>query len=230
MSRAVEDLLDRAWAALGSGNTRRARSMARRAARDPAHRAEALHVQGRAALDEGRPTEALELLDRARGRGGDWPDLFYDIGLAHEDLGQERERVAAFLAVHDSDPEWDADVAGHLMEDELVAVAEELLGELPGEMREKLGTVPIIVEERPTRDLVQEGFDPRALGLFDGPPWSEQGLTGPALNRIVLYRANIAAVAPDLGEAREQVRITLLHETAHFFGLDEQGVADLGLS
>jgi predicted Zn-dependent protease with MMP-like domain len=77
---------------------------------------------------------------------------------------------------------------------------------------------------------VQEGFDPRALGLFDGPPWSEQGLTGPALNRIVLYRANIAAVSPDLREAREQVRITLLHETAHFFGLDEGGVAELGLA
>jgi len=230
MSRAIEELLDRAWDALKTGKTSRARSMARRAARDPAHRSEAIHIQGRVCLDLGRPEEALELFSRALELGGDWPDLFYDVALAHEDLGNERERVDAFLEVHRRDPDWDAEVASLLDEDALAAVAEELLDNLPDEMRSKLGNVPIIVEDRPTRDLVEEGFDPRALGLFDGPPYSEQGLTGPALNRIVLYRANIAAIAPDIDEAMEQVRITLLHETAHFFGLDESGVADLGLA
>lgn len=230
MSRAVEDLLDRAWSELHAGHVVRARSLARRAARHRNHRPEALHVLGRIALDRARPTEALELLAESVQLGGDWPDLFYDIGLAHEDLGHERERVESFLEVHARDPEWDAEIAAHLAEDELVAAAEELLSELPPEMRDKLVNVPVIVEDRPTRDLVEEGFDPRALGLFDGPPYSEQGLTGPALNRIVLYRANIASIAREIGEARKQVRVTLLHETAHFFGLDEDAVADLGLA
>jgi predicted Zn-dependent protease with MMP-like domain len=230
MSRITEDLLDRAWDALHAGNLMRARSLARRAARDPLLRAEATHLQGRIALDRGRPADALALLESAVDQGGDWPDLHYDIGLAHEDLGQEKERIAAFLLVHQADPQWDAEATGHLDENQLVAAAEAVLAELPQEMHDKLGHVPVIVEDRPTRDLVEEGFDPRALGLFDGPPYSEQGLTGPALNRIVLYRANIAAVAPDLAEALAQVRITLLHETAHFFGLDEAGVAELGLA
>jgi predicted Zn-dependent protease with MMP-like domain len=230
MSNATEEMLDRAWEALRAGRNGRARSLARRAARDRSCRAEALHIQGRIALDTGRPAEALALLDEALATGGDWPDLYYDLGLAHEDLGHERERVEAFLEVHRLDPAWDTEVASHLSEEELTAVAEQLLDELPEEMSSKLSNSPIIVEDRPTRDLVVDGFDPRALGLFDGLPYSEQGLSGPALNRIVLYRANIAAATLDANEAREQVRITLLHETAHFFGLDEAAVADLGLA
>ncbi len=106
---------------------------------------------------------------------------------------------------------------------------EEKLDVLPGEIVEKLVNVPIIAEERPSPDLVKQGFDPRSMGLFEGVPWSDQGLSGPALGRIVLYRANIAAYARTPEEADEQVRITLLHETAHFFGLDEEGVSRLGL-
>jgi len=230
MARALERLLDKAWADLSDGNHLAARSGARRAARDPALRAEALHLLGRIALDRGEAAEALRALEASRKEGADWPDLFYDIGLAHEDMGDTRSMIAAFLIVLDKDPQHDDIVTRHLDEDELVATAVALLEELPPEMTSKMGNVPVMVEERPARHLVEEGFDPRALGVFEGAPWSEQGLTGPALNRIVLYRANIAAVTRGPADAREQVRITLLHETAHFFGLDEDGVADLGLA
>ena len=229
MPRVLEDLLDRAWRALDDGNLVRARSLARRAARDPSHRGEARHLLGRIALERDDPRAALVLLEQARAAGGDSPDLFYDLGIAHELLGHERERVAAFLEVHARDPEWDVAVGRHLDEDALVAEAEQVLAELPDEILSRLGPVPIIVEDRPTRDLVEEGFDPRALGLFDGPPWSEQGASGPALNRIVLYRVNIAASTASAAEAREEVRITLLHETAHFFGLEEADMERFGL-
>jgi predicted Zn-dependent protease with MMP-like domain len=136
----------------------------------------------------------------------------------------------AFLEVWELDPAYDKELRFQLDEDRLVEVAERALDELPEEMRRPLAGVPIIVEDRPTRDLVEEGFDPRALGLFDGPPWSEQGLTGPQLNRIALYRVNIAAACRSQAEAEEQVRITLLHETAHFFGVEEDGMDDLGLA
>jgi predicted Zn-dependent protease with MMP-like domain len=232
MSRAIEKMLDDAWAAIGAGNMVKARSLARRASRGAKAelKAEALHALGRIELDEDLPEDALRLLCEAKRLGGDWPDLAYDIGLAHEALGDDAGMRRAFLEVLDRDPEYDADLPIRIDEDRLVEIAEQLLEELPDEMRRCLADVPIIVEDRPTRDLVEEGFDPRALGLFDGPPWSEQGLTGPQLNRIVLYRTNIAAACRNGAEAEEQVRITLLHETAHFFGLDEDGVADLGLA
>jgi len=223
-------MLDRAWAALDRGDPARARLLARRCAGDPAHRAEAYHLLGRAALDADDPEKALDLLGRARDLGGDWADLLYDIGIAHEAIGDLAARTEAFLEVLALDEQEDPELTGHLGEDDLVAAAEESLEELPEEMLSRLGTVPVLVEERPAAHLVEEGFDPRALGLFDGPPWSEQGLTGPASNRIVLYRANIAAAAQSPREAARQIRITLLHETAHFFGLDEDEVAALGLA
>jgi len=176
------------------------------------------------------PAGALRDLERAGTLGGSWPDLFYDLGVVHEMLGHEGERRACFLAAHDGDAAAERRPSPVFDENELVKAAEELLAELPDEITSRLGHVPILVEERPARHLVEEGFDPRALGLFDGPPYSEQGSTGPALNRIVLYRACIAAVSRTARQAREEVRTTLLHETAHFFGLDEDEVARLGLA
>ena len=230
MSRATENKLDDAWAAIGAGKLVKARSLARRALRGASKelRAEALHILGRVELDSDRPKDALRLLGEAQRLGADWPDLFYDLGLTHEALDDDAAMRRAFLEVLDRDPSYDAELPITIDEDRLVEIAERLLEELPEEMRRRLADVPIIVEDRPTRDLVEEGFDPRALGLFDGPPWSEQGLTGPQLNRIVLYRTNIAAACRSGAEADEEIRITLLHETAHFFGLDEDGVADLG--
>ena len=232
MSRAIERMLDEAWAAIGAGNFIKARSFARRASRGapPELKAEALHALGRVELDSDRPKDALRLLTEAKRLGGSSPDLVYDLGLAHEALGDDAAMRRAFLEVLERDPEYDADLPIRIDEDRLVEIAETLLEELPEQMRRLLADVPIIVEDRPTRDLVEEGFDPRALGLFDGPPWSEQGLTGPQLNRIVLYRTNIAAACSSTAEAEEQIRITLLHETAHFFGSDEDGVAGLGFA
>jgi predicted Zn-dependent protease with MMP-like domain len=222
-------MLDGAWVALDRGEPGRARMAARRALKDGRYRSEALHVIGRAYLDDGDGDEAAAHLGRAIEAGGDWPDLFYDLGLAFELLGREKDKVRAFLEVLARDPGYDRDLPAYLEEDRLVAVAEAALEELPEEMLQRLGPVPILVEDRPERQLVEQGFDPRALGLFDGPPWSEQGLTGPAMNRIVLYRVNIGAVARSEEEAGEEVRITLLHELAHFFGIEEDGMAELGL-
>jgi len=232
MSHAFERMLDDAWAAVDEGRLAKARALARRASRGAvaAQKAEALHVIGRVELELDHPDDALALLLEALRLGADWPDVYYDLALAHEALGDEAAMRRAFLEVCDRDPVYDAELRVQLGEDELVEMAERLLEELPDEMRKLLSGVPIIVEDRPSRDLVEEGFDPRALGLFDGPPWSEQGLTGPQLNRIALYRMNIAAVCSTRAEAEKEVRITLLHETAHFFGRDEEEVAELGLA
>lgn len=232
MSRAIGRMLDEAWAAIDAGRHAKARSLARRAsgAADRELRAEAMHALGRVELDLERPGDALRFLREAERLGAGWPDLFYDLGLALEALGDDAGMRRAFLEVRERDPAYDRELRIQIGEDELVGIAERLLGELPEEMRRRLAGVPIIVEDRPTRDLVAEGFDPRALGLFDGPPYSEQGLTGPQLNRIALYRVNIAASCRSRAEAEEQIRITLLHETAHFFGVEEGDMDGLGLA
>jgi predicted Zn-dependent protease with MMP-like domain len=229
MRFAAIGLLDEAWAALDSGKLTRVRSLARRALRDSneALRAEACHLLGLVALDSDELNQALSFLHKALGPHYDTADLHYDLGVVHELKGNEEERLVEFLKVWDMDSALDRE---HLLEEErLVELAEQTLLELPPRMVELLQNAPIFVEERPDRYLVEEGLDPRLLGLFEGPSWSEQGLSGPQLARILLYRTNIEATCRNIGEAERQVRITLLHETAHFFGLNEEELQMLGL-
>ncbi len=111
-------------------------------------------------------------------------------------------------------------------------VAEKTLAELPEHLRSRLENVPILIDNRPSEDLVKSGFDPRAFGLFEGPEDKDaRGLDAPALPaRIVLFHASLVDTFPNTDELEEQVRITLLHEIGHYFGLDEDQVAELGLA
>jgi predicted Zn-dependent protease with MMP-like domain len=113
-----------------------------------------------------------------------------------------------------------------------VAFIEELchetLEQIPEPFRSKLEGVPVVLEARPSVGHVGTGFDPRAVGMFEG---SEDGHNGVAdrPTRIVVFYANLIATCVDDDEIEAQVEITLLHEIGHFFGLDEDGVAALGL-
>lgn len=109
--------------------------------------------------------------------------------------------------------------------------AEQALDELPEPFASRLGDVPVVLEPRPGRALVEEGFDPRALGLFEGPDDFGRRSLDVAVQptRIVLFFANLLDAFPDEDDLREQVEVTLLHEIGHFFGLDEDGVDALGL-
>jgi predicted Zn-dependent protease with MMP-like domain len=119
------------------------------------------------------------------------------------------------------------------VEERIRVIAEKVLDELPVKFRRRLIGVPVLVEERPSEDLVRERFDPRSLGLFEGPTDAERQLgdTAPTPTRIVLYAANLAAfVDPeDEVELAGEVEVTLLHEIGHYFGLDEDELEALGL-
>ncbi|MCA9663920.1 MAG: metallopeptidase family protein, partial [Myxococcales bacterium] len=84
---------------------------------------------------------------------------------------------------------------------------------------------------RPHWDVVADGFDPRALGMFEGPDDFGQRILelAPMTSRIVLFTANLVASFADPEDLEEEVRVTVLHEVGHYFGLDEDGVAALGL-
>jgi predicted Zn-dependent protease with MMP-like domain len=137
------------------------------------------------------------------------------------------------LAVRGLDAASDAAEGFNLaaVEKPVVATAERVLGELPPRFKQLLAGVPILVEERPSEELVRDGVDPRSLGLFSGPNQEERGLTVPAPTSIILYAANLAAFADpsDAEELGHEVEITLLHEIGHYFGLDEEELDALGL-
>jgi predicted Zn-dependent protease with MMP-like domain len=152
-----------------------------------------------------------------------------------DEIGEHDAAVREMLVVRQLDAAADASEGFDLkaVEAAIVATAEKVLRELPGRFQALLRGVPILVEERPSVELVRDGLDPRSLGLFSGPNQEERTLPAPmpAPTSIVLYAANLAAFADpsDAEELEREIEVTLLHEIGHYFGLDENGLEALGL-
>ena len=104
--------------------------------------------------------------------------------------------------------------------EELVADA---LDRLPAEIAGLLDNVVIFVE-----DHGPEG-EP-LLGLYEGVPLTERdtGYVMAEPDRVTVYRANVLAICDDRDQVREQVEITVVHEIAHHFGIDDDRLHDLG--
>lgn len=156
-------------------------------------------------------------------------DALHALGGIHDELGDAAARTTAWLEVAALDaaapsPPWMLD--DEAFHDEAEVALSELADIIQHKLRE--GEVPILIESAPSEALVRDGVDPRALGIFEGAPLAEAGMA-PMPTVIRLFRANIAAASEDEADMREQVRITVWHETAHYFGLDDDELEELGL-
>jgi predicted Zn-dependent protease with MMP-like domain/Flp pilus assembly protein TadD len=157
-------------------------------------------------------------------------EAWYGIGLcaeASDDEKAKREAWLRVLALDTAKPLHEA----HMSEQEMAEVAEQALKELPERARRLIENVPILIVDLPAREEVEQGLDPRLLGLFAGSPYSDASVMGgpPQLTQILLFRKNLERMAIDADDLREQIRITLLHETGHFFGMSEDDLASVGL-
>ena len=112
-----------------------------------------------------------------------------------------------------------------------VKVVEEALDSLPQEFRSRIRNVAVLVEDLPPNQLSpQSGQQKRLLlGVFHGVPATKKSIfdlpTGP--DHIVLYQKNIEAVCSSEAEVREQIRLTVIHELGHYFGMDEDQLKDV---
>jgi predicted Zn-dependent protease with MMP-like domain len=182
------------------------------------------------ALAAGDPSAAVTWWQRLV-KDDDWAaDAWYGIGLARDEQGDGAARSEAWLEVRRRDgavpdPDW------HLSHDELEEIAAAALAELPEEARTHLANVPILIDDQPSEDMIKDGVDPRVLGVFSGTPMPAESTLGggPSLTTIHLFQKSLEASAADPEDLREQIRITVLHETAHFFGLDEDDLEAVGL-
>ena len=96
------------------------------------------------------------------------------------------------------------------------------LDELPPHLAGALRNVAVVVED-------ENPDDPDLFGLYHGVPLTERGdMSGVLPDKISIYRLPLEESFPDPAELREEIRITVLHELAHYFGLDEGQIADLG--
>jgi len=155
-------------------------------------------------------------------------DAQHMLGRVHEFTDDRAAMVAAWLEVRRLDL---AAGPGPLVisDDDVEQIALQTLAELPPEIREKLERVPILIDDVPSEALVADGIDPRLLGLFQGTPMPEDGALAPTVTNILLFRGNLQRACVDAEHLNEEIRITVLHETAHYFGLDEDDLVALGL-
>lgn len=96
------------------------------------------------------------------------------------------------------------------------------LDSLPPELASALKNVAVVVED-------ENPEDPDVFGLYHGVPLPERGDDAGLLpDKISIYRIPLEESFPDPQELREEIRVTVLHELAHYFGLDEDRIAELG--
>ena len=103
-------------------------------------------------------------------------------------------------------------------EDEVRAALDELPAHIAGALE---NLVVVVEEENPE--------DPDLFGLYHGVPLPERGdASGLLPDKISIYRIPLEESFEDPEELRQEIRITVLHELAHYFGLDDERIAELG--
>ncbi|HUP01791.1 MAG TPA: metallopeptidase family protein [Gemmatimonadota bacterium] len=114
----------------------------------------------------------------------------------------------------------------------LVARALDLL---PPQFQEHLENVSVVIAEEPDAELLASmGYDPddpedTLFGLYEGVPLTERVHDDVLLpDSITIYRRPLLEWAESEEDVVEEVRITVLHEVGHFFGLDEDRLDELG--
>ena len=109
-----------------------------------------------------------------------------------------------------------------------------VLDKLPRQFRKQLHNVEIVVEERPGEELfLDAGLDPEhdtLYGLYQGIPLPDRSSLYPPIlpDKITIFAEPLLEDFPDPDELREQIRITVLHEIAHYFGFDDDEIDKLG--
>jgi predicted Zn-dependent protease with MMP-like domain len=109
-----------------------------------------------------------------------------------------------------------------------------IVDRLPRRFREQLRNVEFVVEKRPSIALMRaEGLDPShdtLYGIYQGVPLPDRSSLDPPLlpDKITIFAEPLLEDFPDPDELREEIRLTVLHEIAHYFGMDEEEIEDLG--
>ena len=103
-------------------------------------------------------------------------------------------------------------------------LVDEALDSLPAEIAARVHNVVLLVEEHAPPE------DPDLLGIYDGVALTERAANhaGDLPDRILLFRHNLLEICETPEELADEVRITVVHEIAHHFGVDDARLDELG--
>ena len=103
----------------------------------------------------------------------------------------------------------------------------DALDQIPGELAAQMDNVVVLVEDDPPAD------DPELLGVYEGVPLTERDdfwAAGALPDRITIFRNPTLAMCDTREEVVEEVLVTVVHEIAHHFGIDDERLHELGWS
>jgi predicted Zn-dependent protease with MMP-like domain len=132
---------------------------------------------------------------------------------------------------HRSVPGDDAPLDDPATFDRLVG---EALDEIPEEFARRLGNVAVIVDDEPSAHLLRRmGLRPgrdELYGLYEGVPLTARpwDYAGRLPDRITLFRGPLVRAARTPAGLRREIARTVVHEIAHFFGMDDHAIRRLG--
>ena len=120
----------------------------------------------------------------------------------------------------------------HVSDADFDRAVQAALDALPEDFRPYLENVLIEVQSRPAKALLEEYEETNdLLGIYVGVPLEDKGperAPSPLPDRILIFRENLCAMCASWEDLVDEIRITVLHEIGHHFGLDEDRLADLG--
>ncbi|MCY4272703.1 MAG: metallopeptidase family protein [bacterium] len=109
-------------------------------------------------------------------------------------------------------------------QDRFEALVAQALDEIPDDLAELMENVAVLVAD--------EGDDPDVWGLYDGVPLTDRVAYGAGEmvlpDRIYIYRLPICEGCSSEAEVVEEVRVTVIHEVAHHFGIEDERLDELG--
>jgi predicted Zn-dependent protease with MMP-like domain len=122
-----------------------------------------------------------------------------------------------------------------LNDKEFDRIVKRAIRRIPVELRKHLDNVLITVRKRATREMLEEMEVPpgeELLGFFSGIPLVEQSVTDPPLysDTIFIFQEPLEEMCRTVEELEEEIELTVVHEIAHYFGIDEERLEELGYS
>jgi predicted Zn-dependent protease with MMP-like domain len=120
-----------------------------------------------------------------------------------------------------------------LSEEEFDAIVKRALHRMPAEIGQHLDNIIISVRKRPSKKMLREmdvPEDDTLFGVFEGVPLIERSVTSPPLfpDSILLFQEPLEAACETIEQLEEEIEVTVVHEIAHFVGMSEERLAELG--
>ena len=111
----------------------------------------------------------------------------------------------------------------------------EAIASIPDALRARLSNVDVLIEQWPSDADLQAAEVPQGytlFGLYTGVPLTERtsGYNMVLPDRITIYRGPLLAAFRDVDELKDEIRATVIHEFAHFFGLSDADLERLGVA